>query len=577
MKKFYFLIVLLNFISFHVCSQSMTCAGAGPFCATGAGVTYPSPVGITNGGAMSCVNSTPNPSWFYIQSGAGGNLSFTISQTSSTTGGNIDVDFVLWGPFDLPTCSASNITNANMISCSFSVSGVENFSFNGLANKYYMLLITNFSEQAGQITLMQTNIGQPGSGTTSCNLVCPLSVYGGGAFCQGSYAQLTASIANATSYQWSSSVTGPIPGSTQSIVVTDPATYTVVVNKPGCTPNVSASATYTIAPPPNTGTPNNLTVCSPNSIFNLTLNNPVIQNGNTGIYIDYHTTQISAYDGFAGGDLIINPAAYNAPGPFPQTIYVSMEDIFSCIYTTSFQLNVVPSEGPTVSATIVNHTVTVTAVGNGNYQYSIDNGVFQNSPVFENVAMGSHIITVVSTNSCGSTTLIVDVVTPFAPIAVSPQYFNAGQTIQNLVASGQNIQWYANASDKNNLPQTMSTPLPLSTVLVDGVIYHASQTINGVESTDRAPVLALLSTMGEDEFLFSNFQYFPNPVKNTLNVSNSSIIDTIELTSILGQKIMSEKVNALQTEIDLTSLSNGIYIMNVLCEGHKKTVKIIKE
>ncbi len=575
MRKIYFLIVFFSFISFHSYSQSTFCGNASPFCAGGASFTFPSVTGFPNQGTQSCVFTTPNPSWFYIQSGVGGNLNFTISQTSTANGGIIDVDFILWGAFNSPTCAASDLSSTNMMNCSYSVSGVENFYFNAEANKYYMLLITNFSEQAGQISITQTNFGQPGAGSTTCDIVCPLAVYGGGIFCQGSMVTLFASIPNATSYQWSSSATGPISGNTQSITVSEPATYTVVVNKPGCMPNITASATYVLDSPPILGTPNALTICSPSTVFNLTQNTPVIANGDTSLMIDYHTTLISAIDAGAGANLIINPSAY--VGTNGQTIYVSIETNSACIYTTSFQLNVVPSEVPVLSYNLVNQTITITAVGNGNYQYSLDNGSFQISNVFNNVDLGSHSIQVISTNGCGSAIIEVEVVTISPPSAVSPQYFNAGGTLQNLITSGQNVQWYATASNKNGIQQTMSLPLPLSTPLVDGTIYHASQTINGIESFSRTPVLALLSSLSGDAFSFSNFNYFPNPVKNSFTITNSSIMDSIEIVSILGQKIMAKKVNALQIEIDLSSVSKGIYFLKVGCEGHEKIVKICKE
>ena len=587
--------LLFNFISFSVYSQSSTCAGALPFCASGSTYTFPNVTGIPSSGSPGCLGSTPNPAvWFSFQIAQSGNLNFLLTQGNNAPNyNNLDVDFICWGPFPAPQCAGlydfpdgnTSIPN-NIVACSYSPSAVENFSIPGaVAGQVYMIMITNFSNLPGQITLTQTNIGQPGAGTTDCNILCPLAINGGGTFCPATPATLITTInglstpaayAGAT-FTWTSTAPGFIPPPTNVgiITVTVPGTYTVVVNKPGCVSGNSASATYNVAPVPNTGTPNNLTICNPNSAFNLNLNTPVIQNGNSGIIVDYHTNQISANDGAAGGSIIPNPSNY--VGTNGQTIYVSMEDsFFGCIYTTSFQLNIVPSEVPVLSASVVNETVTITAVGNGIYQYSIDNGSYQNSPVFNNVTFGSHIVTVISTNGCGTASINVEVVTPPAPLAVSPQYFNTGWTLQNLIANGQNIQWYANASGKNSSQQTMSVPLPLSTPLVDGTTYHVSQTVNGVESINRTPVLALLALATVD-FSFANLNYFPNPVKNSFTISNSLIIDDIEIISILGQKIMTKKVNDLETEIDLSTLSSGIYILKVSCEGNKKTVKIIKE
>jgi hypothetical protein len=166
---------------------------------------------------------------------------------------------------------------------------------------------------------------------------------------------------------------------------------------------------------------------------------------------------------------------------------------------------------------------------------------------------------------------------PLAPLAVSPQYFNTGQTLQNLMVDGQNIQWYANAINKNSSQQVVSTPLPLTTLLVDGTTYFASQTINGVESVERIPILTLFTTLSNTNFALSNLNYYPNPVNNSLIISNLSVIDEVIVTSVIGQKMLSKKVNELQTEIEMSSLSNGIYFVKVTSEGQEKMVKIIKE
>jgi gliding motility-associated-like protein len=50
-----------------------------------------------------------------------------------------------------------------------------------------------------------------------------------------------------------------------------------------------------------------------------------------------------------------------------------------------------------------NQTVTVVATGTGDYEYALDDGPFQDSPVFENVTSGLHTIIVRDKNGCGLT------------------------------------------------------------------------------------------------------------------------------------------------------------------------------
>jgi PKD repeat protein len=62
-------------------------------------------------------------------------------------------------------------------------------------------------------------------------------------------------------------------------------------------------------------------------------------------------------------------------------------------------------------------------------------------------------------------------------------------TIEELVAEGENILWYANS--------TGGEPLPANTVLVNGTHYYASQTAEECESINRLDVLVSLSATAE--------------------------------------------------------------------------------
>ena len=86
-----------------------------------------------------------------------------------------------------------------------------------------------------------------------------------------------------------------------------------------------------------------------------------------------------------------------------------------------------------------------------------------------------------------------------------------------------------------------------------------------------------VAALSNENFAFTNFNFYPNPVKDNLKISNNSIIDSIEIVSLLGQKIISKNVNALETEINLSELSSGIYFVKVGSLGLEKSFKIIKK
>jgi uncharacterized repeat protein (TIGR01451 family) len=86
-----------------------------------------------------------------------------------------------------------------------------------------------------------------------------------------------------------------------------------------------------------------------------------------------------------------------------------------------------------------------------------------------------------------------------------------------------------------------------------------------------------VTALNNTNFVYNDLKCYPNPVKNSLSISNSSKIETIEITSILGQNVFIKQVNNLQTEIDMSGIANGVYFVKVTSDGLIKTVKIIKE
>jgi hypothetical protein len=261
------------------------------------------------------------------------------------------------------------------------------------------------------------------------------------------------------------------------------------------------------------------------------------------------------------------------------THVITVTDSSNCLaFATASITEPLALTATTVSS---NQSVIVTASGGVSpYSYSVDNGqVFQVNNTFNNLIPGNYVVTTRDNNGCITQNPIV-VNTPSPLINGQPKLtieFKAGQTLADLVVEGQNIKWYLNQNPlagKTN--KTSQVPLPLTTIIVDGTTYYASQTINGIESVERLAVTVKSSTLGIDELAFKNFSYYPNPVKNVISISNDTVIDEVKFISIKGETILNQKPNSLSAEIDLSNFSAGIYFLKVTSDGVKKTVKIIK-
>jgi hypothetical protein len=90
-------------------------------------------------------------------------------------------------------------------------------------------------------------------------------------------------------------------------------------------------------------------------------------------------------------------------------------------------------------------------------------------------------------------------------------------------------------------------------------------------------VSAYDASLANDSFDNANFTYYPNPVKNTLNLSYNKEISNIEVYNLLGQKIKSDRVNANDAQIDMSNLANGAYMVRVTSDNQVKTIKVIKQ
>ena len=98
-----------------------------------------------------------------------------------------------------------------------------------------------------------------------------------------------------------------------------------------------------------------------------------------------------------------------------------------------------------------------------------------------------------------------------------------------------------------------------------------SATVNGFR------ISAYDASLGNNSFDNANFSYYPNPVKNTLNLSYNQEISNVEVFNLLGQKVSSNVINANAAQIDMSNLSKGAYMVKVTSNNQLKTIKVIKE
>lgn len=97
------------------------------------------------------------PTWFFMEINASGNINLQISQVSNM-GNAIDVDFCLWGPFTSVNNVCGSLNLSNQVDCSWLPDSVENVQLpNAVVGQIYILMVDNFAQIPGQISITQTS------------------------------------------------------------------------------------------------------------------------------------------------------------------------------------------------------------------------------------------------------------------------------------------------------------------------------------------------------------------------------------------------------------------------------------
>ena len=81
-------------------------------------------------------------------------------------------------------------------------------------------------------------------------------------------------------------------------------------------------------------------------------------------------------------------------------------------------------------------------------------------------------------------------------------------------------------------------------------------------------------TLGVGDNEISDFEYYYNPFNDLLTVNSSENLTKIQVYNVLGQKIIDDKINNYNYQINLGTLSTSIYFIRVESENGLNTFKL---
>ena len=130
----------------------------------------------------------------------------------------------------------------------------------------------------------------------------------------------------------------------------------------------------------------------------------------------------------------------------------------------------------------------------------------------------------------------------------------------------------------------LTAEVPASTI-VPGTTQYFVVTFRSNNLSDPATIgwgaidnisLTYDMPLSTEEFDANKVAFYPNPVKDVLNLSAVENIDSVSIFNLAGQNLVNKTINANETAIDMSSFANGTYIVNVISDKNVKTIKVVK-
>lgn len=198
-----------------------------------------------------------------------------------------------------------------------------------------------------------------------------------------------------------------------------------------------------------------------------------------------------------------------------------------------------------------------------------------------NIGTNTVILGIIDVNGNVATcSAVVTVEDTLAPVLECPEddvvYVEAGTTysIPDYAAFGD-----VTATDNCTDPLVISQDPAPGTELSVGTYTVSFETTDDEGNTNSCSFLLTVDELlgNSDSEFDKDLVIFPNPMKNSLTIENSSnlSISEIRLFDTMGRMVM--KTNAASNSLDVSGLNSGLYFINIQTDHGLITRKIIKE
>jgi len=87
------------------------------------------------------------------------------------------------------------------------------------------------------------------------------------------------------------------------------------------------------------------------------------------------------------------------------------------------------------------------------------------------------------------------------------------------------------------------------------------------------------ATRGDNLITTNKISVFPNPVSNnvTIRIDELKAKADIRIIDMYGKTVLQQNTTQVNTPINLSRLSTGLYLVKIITDGKESTMKIVKE
>lgn len=224
---------------------------------------------------------------------------------------------------------------------------------------------------------------------------------------------------------------------------------------------------------------------------------------------------------------------------------------------------------PDIAYDSLNHTLSTSNSGNA-YQWYFNGSPISGSTNQSHLVIQSGIYQVLAINSSGCATLSDSLTAVFCNPLIHPsiQLSSSDELTVTNYPFDSNIQWYQNGIE---IPNEENDTLQISS----GGSYHAVLT-DFFGCLYESAVFPFNVSLSEKELM--SWECYPNPASNEIHIQIEDYLigAEVSIVDLNGRQVKKEALNELETIIDIQSISNGSYIIELNKRGIKDQKKMVK-